>query len=341
VGPTFISPFVTKRSDYASLIQSQSDAIRVSRVLCIFFMCYVHIHVANLNPIIEAFVRNVLGRSSVPLLSLLSGLLMIGYFRKPLGLAIWLRFQSLVIPMFVWGAIGTVIFYALGGKSAFSINDLLPLWGSGKMTHLAFLRDLFVLLLITPLLIAMLKRSPFFLLALLSVGLWAPIEPILLRPQILTFYALGLFLGIYRIPTPQITNIVAIIAFVSATVLIVVFDLNNWAIDNLLLRPFTAWTFWLLAIWIAHSRFKLFFLKVEPAVFLLFLSHVSAGKILIGIYSQLDSGFLDTIVWLMAPSVIFAIVYRVHKLLTEQPILKSFCLFITGKKSASKDKVSH
>jgi hypothetical protein len=60
-----------------------SDAIRIARVLCIVCMAYVHMRQPNVDfPIVWAVVVDTLGRASVPLLSVISGYLMVPFFSR-------------------------------------------------------------------------------------------------------------------------------------------------------------------------------------------------------------------------------------------------------------------
>ncbi len=308
--------YLRYRNDYSGFIQSRSHAIRVARVICIFTMCYVHIHVLALNPTVEALVRDVLGRSSVPLLSVISGVLMVGYFRKPLRVVLKSRFQSLMIPMVTWGLLGAAVYYLLGDLQRLGLNDIVPVWQTGQqMLHLAFLRDLFVLMLATPLLILLFKRLPLMLPVVIATAFLLPLEPVLLRPQILPFYAVGLFWGLYQVSIPRLVSVMLVVLFVIVTIGIVVFGLQGYALDNFLLRPSCAWVFWLVAVAVSRSRLMAMSAKIEPAIFLLFLAHPVLGRVLTGIYSKTGLQ-VDTLVWLLAPVICLVPVLIAHRIIT-------------------------
>ena len=322
----------TLRSDYDSFIKSNSDAIRAARVLCIFSMCYVHIHIAgsNINPFIYEFMRDVLGRSSVPLLSVISGLLMVGYFGKPFRDVVLLRCKSLALPMMAWGAAGWLVAYILGDVDSLGVNDLVPIWEKGHLDHLAFLRDLFFLVLLTPALMSLLKKSQLSLILLVAIGFWAPLEPLMLRPQILPFYAFGLFLGLYDISAPRFLNWFGPALFVVITIAIVFISLRGYLLDNLLLRPITAWVFWLLALAIARSHLMSFFVRIEPSVFLLFLSHLTVGRIITGIYSKIGLN-IDTFFWLITPAICLGIAIVGKSMLSSRLTPRLLSTIVTGK----------
>src|SRR5262245_14565639 len=91
-----------------------SPSIRICRVLCIFFMCYVHV-----NPGLDAFdvsgalaqmkfvLGDVLGRASVPALSFIAGYLGVAALARR-GICtsyIRERWRRLMIPMICWNGI--------------------------------------------------------------------------------------------------------------------------------------------------------------------------------------------------------------------------------------------
>lgn len=302
------------RFDYAGCIAASSAAIRISRVLCIFFMAYVHVHLLAHEGIersapfivVSTVFRDALGRSSVPLLSVISGFLMIGYFGRRTLRAVYIsRFTSLIVPLLFWVLVGLCVRSALGDPVAITPNELFPFTGSGWQIHLTFLRDVFVLVLITPLLIALLKKGGIFALAALELGaLSFEMGPVLLREQVLFYYVLGLFFGIWEIRPIASKAIFRGAVFLSMGGIIVWLVLERTGIvraptslkffdfDTLLRRPVCALSFWYLANWISSCETaRTFVVKyLEPAAYLLFLSHCVATRLLSGIYSQL--GFL-------------------------------------------------
>lgn len=91
-----------------------SDAVRCARVLCIVFMSYVHLHFdidPNAEfPLVDALFVETLGRSSVPLLSVISGYFMVGFFqRRQYFEAIIQRAKTLILPMVIWNTIAVLL----------------------------------------------------------------------------------------------------------------------------------------------------------------------------------------------------------------------------------------
>ena len=320
------------RGDYDCFIRSSSDTIRIARVLCIFLMCYVHTRIGNLNPLIESLIADVLGRSSVPLLSVISGLLMVGYFRQTFSRAIGLRFKSLIIPMIFWGVSGSIIRYIAGDIDEIVINDIIPISAPGNFAHLAFLRDLFLLMVATPFLILALKKTSYTVILLIAVGLMMPPSPILLRPEILSFYAVGLFLGLYKIPDLRSLDAIILVIFILTTIGVVFWNWKGEVFNDLILRPICAWAFWIIALFISATPWRSVFIKVEPVIFLLFLSHPLVGLFVRGVYGKAQLN-IDTAFWLVIPLICLAVAFLGKRILAISLMPKIVPLCVVGKQN--------
>ena len=169
--------YFSRRSpgDYWKAVISSSDAIRVSRVFCIFFMSYVHLHFYGLSVygsdvymVIRIIFVEVLGRSSVPLLSIISGFLAWGFFQKnKMGEIFNKRARKILLPMIIWNLLGTAMIALKAGVvgELDFINSIFSLSGPGAYTHLEFLRDIYVMTLLTPVLIYLARLFPLVLLS--------------------------------------------------------------------------------------------------------------------------------------------------------------------------------
>lgn len=202
------------------LTRETSDAIRVARVLCILSMISVHfwpgasqVLDADVPRALHLFylvVIDFLGRGSVPLLSTVSGVLLtLSAARADVPLALLGgKARALLVPMVTWSAVMVALALAYaavsGDRSELPqggmgwINAFLALTAPPANLPLAFLRDVFVTAAIGLLAIGIHRRSPWggAGLLLLAVGMeMATGGVLLLRPQILTFFALGMALS--------------------------------------------------------------------------------------------------------------------------------------------------
>lgn len=207
-----------------SLTEETSRQIVVCRVLCIFFMMSVHVSPgfdaddwSLHDPMhwVGAVWADVLGRSSVPTLSVISGfLLAVRPGRGTFGSFARKRLGVLIAPMLFWNAVLAAMVLApaalLGHRTATHrlffeapwpevvFENLLFLYGSPANVPLAFLRDLFVCGLIVFLL---LRHARWALVPglIASVAAWMTTGygELLLRPSLLSFVLAGAVLGVH------------------------------------------------------------------------------------------------------------------------------------------------
>lgn len=336
--------------EYKNIIISTSDAIRVTRIICIFFMTYVHVHLfsqADLegSPQFQtalSIIRDVAGRASVPLLSIVSGFLIIGYLsRRSLSQAARNRAATLLVPIITWNLIGITIFAALDGLQQIEVNSVFPFTGHGFQHHLTFLRDLFVVSLLSPLLIRALKIAPVITVALIIlVTALLDTWPVILRTQILMYFTFGLLFGLYRLEGTRTYRIGRRLAYVAFGMLLIHAALNGAAQLNKyfnfttwIMQPISALTFWGIAQWITTKPSLLKIARVlEPAVFLLYLSHYITARFLAGAYAQLEfahTPWIYTLTWMLIPPLCFFVAVIGQSLMSALPGMLS--LAMTGK----------
>jgi surface polysaccharide O-acyltransferase-like enzyme len=338
------------QAEYKSLINGVSDSIRTARVICIFFMTYVHVHLfadADLqnSPQFQtalSLIREVAGRASVPLLSVVSGFLFVGYLsRRSHLIATKDRARGLLVPIITWNLVGILIFSILDGARAWTLNDFFPFTDHGFQHHLTFLRDLFVVSLLSPILIRALKYAPFLSVAsVILITAFVDTWPIILRTPILMYFTFGLLFGLYRLEGLNIYKrgrylaYAAFAAFLLHAAVSGVDSLNKYFnVTSWIIYPVSALTFWGIAQWTASQANLMRIVKIlEPAVFLLYLSHGVTGRIIAGIYAQLDfahTPWIYTLTWLAIPLVCFSIALIGRSTILRLPAPLS--LAVTGK----------
>lgn len=210
------------------MTEYDSRSIQICRVLCIFFLAYVHVNPGNeqwenIAPLylyqISRILSETLGHASVPALSVLSGFLAVYAYQRRAKWWIYAkeRFLTLMIPMLVWNilifALSVVIFYVLKSQtsilhSIFAASELTPLLLANKLFSVLqyesmtvafnFLRDAFVCSLLLPLLVFILRRfGVISILVIWIVGMTYGFWPIVLRPLILMFFVAGVYLALH------------------------------------------------------------------------------------------------------------------------------------------------
>lgn len=283
-----------------------SEAIRIARVVCIFFMMSVHVWpgaslilAANAPAFLSAsyeFVINYLGRGSVSLLSVVSGYLFAVSLknRSPDPARILRRkFETLIIPMIVWSL--ALLVMKLGYAAAVGaphtlatsanewINLFLALTAPPANAPLAFLRDIFACVALCLIVYPVFRKSRVVALAALAAINFADFAlggVLLLRPAILTFYGLGIVVAVAGVnPLASRWPLTLVLLAVDGLVR------STWAsgiaadfgvLLNIGHRLAIALLMWALSLWIvAHARgLKALILTIEPSIFVIFCSHM-------------------------------------------------------------------
>ena len=202
------------------------ERIAMVRVLCIGFMIYVHVPDNAISAIegiggtplasllLQGFLVEGVGRASAALLSLVSGLLTAVALTRAEPLSLYRRrFRSIIVPMVIWSTVSVALyalislvrptFLQLDGASPasaalFYLNTVFFVTDQpvGPTMHLGFLRDLFVCVLLSPLLLALLRRIGVGLIAALAALYLLDAESVvILRPLVVFAFTLGLWLA--------------------------------------------------------------------------------------------------------------------------------------------------
>lgn len=193
-----------------------SAAIAIARLVGILGVVYVHAWTGRTaegltdmalteQGILRTVVIELFGRSAVPLLGMISGWLVVSSAtRRRYGEFVRGKARTILVPMVLWNAIGVALvcsFAWFGQLRApiptsvgWVLNELVPLAHPGDISvQMPFLRDLFVCMLLAPLLVR-LPLSALAGIALLVVA-WSVAMLqlfVLLRPQILFFFIAGM-----------------------------------------------------------------------------------------------------------------------------------------------------
>ena len=286
-----------------------SDRIRIGRTICIFMMMFVHIQAGvtddvNARPAEGAFdiayflLTRVMGLSSVALLSIVSGYLIVSTIAKMGTLRLYRsKALTLLVPLVAWNSVmlACIVGYGLlTGKwdklpalDAMGLaNGFLAITEWPMVVPLWFLRDLFVCCLFTPILLAGLRRAPLATAgALLLFAFFG--EPLLLlqRPPLMLFFAAGLWLRDRGLTRDDLDRIAAplSLALLPIVAVFLVVRMNqgsifNWSEDastafDIALRFSMAAAIWRLTSLLATLRFGKLCRELEPYVFFAFCSH--------------------------------------------------------------------
>ena len=282
-----------------------SRAIRIARVVCILSMTTVHFWPGASRVLAQAppgwqdltfhLVVNEFGRASVPLLSVISGVLLCGSLRRPKGLAELAesKMRALLFPLVIWSAIYISLlaarFALVGGEPAPYrgvldwLNAFLALTAPPANEPLGFLRDIFVCAMLGGAAIRIDRvRAPVgqVLLALVAIFEFALGGVLMLRPTILLFFTAGLWIGLNLDRVPRTSWWIVAVLFAVYLGMRQSQLLPSAAVE-LCHRVAVAVLFWHLALTVARTGGPLArqALRLEPFILLIFCSHVVTGAI--------------------------------------------------------------
>lgn len=285
-----------------------SDRIKAARVICILALVFVHVPPwvpqlgtppRDLAAFDYAFVflQEALSRTSVPLLSVLSGYLLVATEAGGRYVALLRRkARSLLLPLLLWNLLSLLLRLVVGEVEPASpmgwLNRLLAVNGMPLILPLYFLRDIFLCVVVFPLLAWLLRRwagtTVFLLVALAVAGV---LDAVLINPLILAFFAVGCALGmgtfpIKRLPPAAVTGAAFVVVALVATAAAIravgggipgYVPHGDWDWPHQLLlftqRAVGAMVFWHLAGLLVRSAWARAAMAIEPFVFFLFCSH--------------------------------------------------------------------
>lgn len=297
------------------------ERIAMARLVCVLCMIFVHVPTGQpvsqlyasasfgLDTLIELVLIEGPGRASAALLSAVSGFLVATTLlaKRKTVMSLYLsRGRSILLPMLIW-ALLTYAVYALvsqfrptylSGLNSWldHLNVLLFLteMPAGPTMHLGFLRDLFVCVLLAPLLLITLRRIPWLVVPALGLLYLFEHEQstlIVLRPLVLFAFALGMMVALHRVPLSRLDRFwpVFLVLATLSTALLILFkagigqsplapiDNSQIVIQERVLYPvtrlFVSLSVWTLLPFLTAEWIRIAVKRCTPYVFAAFCCH--------------------------------------------------------------------
>lgn len=332
-------------------MEGVSGGISVARVICVLGMVYTHawfgVPAADLESsghegtrLFIHIVQDFFGRSSVPLLSVISGWLAVESIRRRSYTGfVQSKLRSVVAPMIAWSVIALITLGAFRYLGLYDgvfpvdfwhlLNELTFFRSIGSLNVQGyFLRDLFVIALFFPLIVKA-PVSVLFLSAFVAVS--AQILDIdiyiLVRPEIFLFFVIGVVARReswnvepnFRFVLPVVLVVLSTLAFTTSGKMGYVSHPDAvWNSAAVLLHVFVALLFWFASVSLAKTRLKPILLRAEPYIFLLFCSHVLFLRVTGSVFGSVFGRFGDPlfpVYFLLQPFIALAAAVVLGKLL--------------------------
>lgn len=314
-----------------------STRISILRFVMIFGIVILHtplyVPIDQVGPgafdIIKAFFQDAVFRCTVPVLTLISGYLLFGS-KLPQNpkLLVSRKFKSLIIPLLVFNLPLVAIVFALQSIGPLALSyQLVPAhlgtWADAALSlsaaplnyPLYFLRDLFVLCLLSPVLAVLLRRAP--MPGLILVGLIFMLDLdgwLVIRTDMpVTFYIGGLC-AMHKVDMRRLDRHApaCIGLFIALCCAVVAFKVKNTT-GLRLIAPMLVWP---AASLLVGTRFGTWMAGLGKYSFFIFLMHAPILMATWMIYSRYGAALPYPLYWVAAPlftTALLMAVYRVCK----------------------------
>jgi surface polysaccharide O-acyltransferase-like enzyme len=294
----------------APLKPVQSDAIAAARVFCIFGIIYVHAWTGvrwsalmessdSAQGIFRWVIVELIGRSSVPLLGMISGWLVASSaMQRGYWSFLGNKARSVLAPMLLWNALAVAIVCGagwLGWIRAPMPRDMEwvidEVFGYATFNNIniqtTFLRDLFICMALAPLLVRLRSRWLGVLAAVtFAWSIFAWWFPLFLRPHIPLFFMLGICARRYGVADRVAAMPFAYAALPFAVLGPIKLAVSIWgyqfgrehaeliAVIDGGMRLAAALLAWRTAIALTNTPLMAVMKRVEPYAFFLFCGHM-------------------------------------------------------------------
>jgi succinoglycan biosynthesis protein ExoH len=322
--PGLASPRAEVLASESSVNSALGRRIWITRYLMVIGIVLLHVppyqSLAELGnsplDLIKSFFSHGLFRATVPVLTAISGYLIFRseLWRQPRRL-LQKKVSTLLVPMIVWNLPFALAVFMLQKNHlvdhAFAaslypfdagnwLNAVIGMTGNPVNYPLNFLRDLFVIALLSPFFGWMLNRSPMLGLAVVGLVYWSNIDGqlVLRQSMLISFYIGGLaaaknwdLTALDRFAVPALAIMVLYCLGIS------LFDIENRELYRLV-SPFLVWP----AISIIVNRgIGDWLYRNSAASFFTFLSHGPILLVLWWIFNKLPSGIPYFYFWVVGP----------------------------------------
>lgn len=276
----------------------------------VFIITFVHVPpilstgelMPGIGGLIQGYFHQGIMKSGVPVLSCISGFLL---YKSSLDKNLWKlarnKTRSLLIPMLLWNLPVLILIYLLQINGLLTgikfqaypldlmtvLNGVLAINSSPVNGPLFFLRDLYVLALLSPLIGIFLRSAPWLgLLVFFAIGLTNMDGGLVLRNEMLVTFYLGGLAAVRKWDLKRLDHLALPLALLFLAAALIVFLIPELGFWFRILAPLLIWP---TAALLVTSSVGEKLVNLSEYSFMLFLSHT----LFLGVFSQLYFRILD------------------------------------------------
>ncbi|TEW56155.1 hypothetical protein E2R68_03415 [Psychromonas sp. RZ22] len=332
--------------------KSLSKKISTARVICILSLIYVHFpplygEICNVNNFIDylvVLISNFIGRTSVPLLSIISGYLIVSSILKYKYTRLLLnKTITLLVPLATWNLLSLSKDFILGGaplEDKNIINYLFSVYDTPGILPLYFLRDIFVCVIIAPLLLKLTSgvTSIITVISLIILSILNLNNYLFINDKIIIFFFIGIIFackgGEEYFESKSLFITSALLLFILTNLLIFIKPENLLdeiqIIISIISRVFGAIIFWNVACFLAN---KFNIEKYSSVIFFTFCSHTLIISFIWIVAKQLHivpMTYSYVIIFIISPILVFIISLMTYKVFVR--LFPKAQILLTGKR---------
>ena len=344
---------VGSKDQLSSIDRDISKRIAILRYVMIFGIVVLHMPpyvpltetAPGVFPFIKALFQHAIFRASVPVLTFISGYLL---FKAKLDLnfidLLTKKTRTILIPLIVFNVPLAIAAYFIQSRQLLAhdftlqlypfnlevwANAVLGLFASPINYPLNFLRDLFVLSLLSPIIGLLVRRSPLLGFLVVFVTFWFNLDGELIQRNVMPIvFCLGAIAAAHDWNLTKLDKFAVpfLLVFLLFCVLIVAFEIES----RNYLRLLSPLLLWPAASLLSNNRVGDWLASLSKYSFLTFLTHGPLLLLASVFYRKAIPGLPYWMFWVLCPIAVAALVIGMHKI-TYRYIPKAMSLLLGGR----------
>jgi succinoglycan biosynthesis protein ExoH len=331
------SDVVGSKDQLSSIDRDISERMAILRYVMIFGIVVLHMPpyvpltetAQGVFPFIKALFQHAIFRASVPVLTFISGYLL---FKAKLDLnfidLLAKKTRTILIPLVIFNVPVAIAVYFIQSRQSLAhdftlqlypfnleewANALFGLFASPINYPLNFLRDLYVLSLLSPIIGLLVRRSPLVAFLVVFVTFWFNLDRELIQRNVMPIvFCIGAIAAAHDWNLKKLDRFALpfLLVFLMFCVLIVAFEIESRNYFRLL-SPLLLWP---AASLLSSSKIGYWLASLSKYSFLTFMTHGPLLLMASVFYKKSNSGLPYWMFWALCPIAVAALVIGLHKI---------------------------